>query len=90
MLTWKSSRFCVQVLTEKRRLGSRDGPPHLVYVVALHAAVDAEAVTKMLRGEGSGGVVRQEQSVSGVNDSFSMVLPRFKQRFIILRQNPGS
>ncbi|XP_062328893.1 pre-rRNA-processing protein TSR1 homolog isoform X1 [Osmerus eperlanus] len=77
-----------QVLTEKRRLGSRDGPPHLVSVVALHAAVDAEAVTKMLRGEGSGGVVRQEQSVSGVNDSFSMVLPRFKQRFIFLRPNP--
>uniref|UniRef100_A0A8C7GYM2 Pre-rRNA-processing protein TSR1 homolog n=1 Tax=Oncorhynchus kisutch TaxID=8019 RepID=A0A8C7GYM2_ONCKI len=40
------------VLTEKRRLGSRDGPPHLVAVVALHAGVDAEAVTRLLRCEG--------------------------------------
>jgi len=72
------------VLTEKRRLGSRDGPPHLVAVVALHAGVDAGAITKLLRGEGAGGVVHQERCIAGVSDSFGMILPRFKQRFTFL------
>ncbi|XP_028276445.1 pre-rRNA-processing protein TSR1 homolog [Parambassis ranga] len=75
------------VLTEKRRLGSRDGPPHLVAVVSLHAVVDAEAITKLLRREGAGGVVHQEQCVSGVSDSFGLILPRFKQRFTFLSQS---
>lgn len=72
------------VLTEKRRLGSRDGPPHLVAVVALHAGVDAGAITKLLRGEGAGGVVHQERCIAGVSDSFGLILPRFKQRFTFL------
>ncbi|XP_070685817.1 pre-rRNA-processing protein TSR1 homolog [Pempheris klunzingeri] len=75
------------VLTEKRRLGSRDGPPHLVAVVALHAGVDASAVTKLLRGEDAGGVIHQEQCISGISDSFGLILPRFKQRFIFLSQS---
>ncbi|KAM4566344.1 pre-rRNA-processing protein TSR1 homolog [Odontesthes bonariensis] len=75
------------VLTEKRRLGSRDGPPHLVAVVSLHAGVDAGAITKLLRGEGAGGVVQQEQCITGVSDSFGLILPRFKQRFIFLTQS---
>ncbi|XP_051933421.1 pre-rRNA-processing protein TSR1 homolog [Hippocampus zosterae] len=73
------------VLTEKRRLGTRDGPPILVAVVPLHATVDAGVVTKLLRQEGAGGVVHQEQSVSGASDSFGLVVPRFKQRFTFLR-----
>ncbi|XP_041652748.1 pre-rRNA-processing protein TSR1 homolog [Cheilinus undulatus] len=75
------------VLTEKRRLGTRDGPPHLVAVLSLHAAVDAAAVTKLLRGEGAGGVVHQERCISGISDSFGLILPRFKQRFIFLSQS---
>uniref|UniRef100_A0A672SXQ9 Pre-rRNA-processing protein TSR1 homolog n=1 Tax=Sinocyclocheilus grahami TaxID=75366 RepID=A0A672SXQ9_SINGR len=73
------------VLTEKRKLGSRDGPPHLVAVIALHSGVDAGAVTKILRGEGVGGVVHEDQGVTGAKDSFGLVLPRFKQRFIFYR-----
>lgn len=73
------------VLTEKRKLGSRDGPPHLVAVIALHSRVDAGAVTKILRGEGVGGVVREDQGVTGAKDSFGLVLPRFKQRFTFYR-----
>ncbi|XP_024132626.1 pre-rRNA-processing protein TSR1 homolog [Oryzias melastigma] len=75
------------ILTEKRRLGSRDGPPHLVVVVSLHAGADASAVTKLLRQEGSGGVVQQEGCISGVSDSFGLILPRFKLRFIFLSQS---
>lgn len=77
------------MLTEKRKLGSRDGPPHLVVVIALHAGVDAGAVTKILRGEGVGGVVREDQGVTGAKDSFGLVLPRFKQRFIFYRPDSG-
>ncbi|XP_047246733.1 pre-rRNA-processing protein TSR1 homolog [Girardinichthys multiradiatus] len=76
-----------QVLTEKRRLGSRDGPPHLVAVVSLHANADAAAVTKLLRGEDAGGVVHQEECISGVRDSFGLILPRFKQRFTFFNQS---
>uniref|UniRef100_A0A672ZTI2 Pre-rRNA-processing protein TSR1 homolog n=1 Tax=Sphaeramia orbicularis TaxID=375764 RepID=A0A672ZTI2_9TELE len=75
------------VLTEKRRLGSREGPPHLVAVVSLHASVDASAITKLLRAEGAGGVVHQEQCITGVSDSFGLLLPRFKQRFTFLSQS---
>ncbi|XP_045930527.1 pre-rRNA-processing protein TSR1 homolog isoform X2 [Micropterus dolomieu] len=78
------------VLTEKRRLGSRDGPPHLVAVVSLHGAVDAGAVTKLLRGEGAGGVVHQERVISGISDSFGMILPRFKQRFTFLNHSTAN
>ncbi|KAG9265207.1 hypothetical protein AMEX_G21577 [Astyanax mexicanus] len=75
------------VLNEKRRLGSRDGPPHLVAVVSLHAAVDAGAVTQILRGEGIGGVLHEDQGVKGAKDSFGLVLPRFKQRFTFYRSD---
>ncbi|KAJ8369237.1 hypothetical protein SKAU_G00092650 [Synaphobranchus kaupii] len=75
------------VLTQKRSLGSRDGPPHLVAVVALHDGVDTEAVTRLLRGERAGGLVQEKAGVTGVPDSFGLVIPRFKQRFIFV--NPG-
>lgn len=81
--------FSFQVLTEKRRLGGRDGPPHLVAVVSLHTDVDASIVTKMLRRETVGGIVHQEQCVSGLGDSFGLILPRFKQRFTFLHQDTG-
>ncbi|XP_035241528.1 pre-rRNA-processing protein TSR1 homolog [Anguilla anguilla] len=75
------------VLTQKRSLGSRDGPPHLVVVVALHDGLNAEAVAHLLRGERAGGLVQEKAGVTGVPDSFGLVIPRFKQRFIFV--NPG-
>ncbi|XP_023660690.1 pre-rRNA-processing protein TSR1 homolog [Paramormyrops kingsleyae] len=74
-----------QVLTEKRKLGSRDGPPHLVAVVALHAEADARAVMKLLQGEDVGGLVHKKAGVETAGDSFGLVLPRFKQRFMFIR-----
>lgn len=79
----------LQVLTEKRRLGSRDGPPHLVAVVPLHDGVDAGAITKLIRREGGGGVVHKEQCISGLSDSFGLIVPRFKQRFTFLSHTTG-
>ncbi|XP_061915793.1 pre-rRNA-processing protein TSR1 homolog isoform X1 [Entelurus aequoreus] len=77
------------ILTEKRRLGSRDGPPHLVAVLSLHAGVHPSDVTKLLRREEAGGVVHQEKCISGVADSFGLAVPRFKQRFTFLNANTG-
>lgn len=57
--------------------------------MSLHAAVDAGAVTKLLREEGAGGVVHEERCISGISDSFGLILPRFKQRFTFLSQNTG-
>lgn len=79
-----------QVLSEKRRLGSRDGPPHLVVVVGLHSQVDAGAVTRLLRAEGIGGVLHEHQGITAERDSFGLVLPRFKQRFTFYRPDTSN
>ncbi|XP_036392546.1 pre-rRNA-processing protein TSR1 homolog [Megalops cyprinoides] len=73
------------VLTEKRRLGGRDGPPHLVAVVSLHTRADASAVTRFLRGERAGGLVQEKGGVAWASDSFGLLVPRFKQRFVFIR-----
>lgn len=78
------------MLSEKRRLGSRDGPPHLVAVIGLHALVDDAAVTQMLGAEGAGGVRHEHQDNKGNLYSFGLVLPRFKQRFTFCRPNTGN
>lgn len=78
------------MLTEKRKLGSRDGPPHLVAVIAVHAGVNAGAVTKILKGKGLDDIVYEDQGVSGAVDSFGLVLPRFKQRFTFYRPDTGN
>lgn len=57
--------------------------------MSLHANTDPGTVTKLLRGEGAGGVVHREQCISGVSDSFGLILPRFKQRFTFLNQSTG-
>lgn len=80
-----------QVLSEKRRLGSRDGPPHLVAVIGLHAQVDAAAVTRLLRADGIEGVLHQPQGDAVESqDSFGLVISRFKQRFTFYRPDTGN
>lgn len=61
----------------------------MVAVLSLHAGVDAAAVTKLLRGDAAGGVVHQERCVSGISDSFGLLLPRFKQRFTFISHSTG-
>lgn len=58
-------------------------------MVSLHAGADVGTVTKMLRRENVGGIVHQEQCVSGLGDSFGLIVPRFKQRFTFLHQDTG-
>ncbi|XP_033905116.3 pre-rRNA-processing protein TSR1 homolog [Acipenser ruthenus] len=71
------------VLTEKRQLGSKDGPPHLVAVITLHAGIDAQNALQLLRSAEMGSVYEG----AGGGDSFGLVLPRFKQRLVFIKPN---
>lgn len=82
--------FVFQALSEKRRLGSRDGPPHLVAVIGLHSQVDADAVTQLLRADELGGVLHEHQGITGEQRSFGLVIPRFKQRFTFYQPDTGN
>ncbi|XP_066551514.1 pre-rRNA-processing protein TSR1 homolog [Amia ocellicauda] len=73
------------VLSEKRKLGSKDGPPHLVAIIPLHAGIDAQGAMKLLQSDETGVVC---EGVAG-GTSFGVLLPRFKQRFIFLRPDPA-
>ncbi|XP_078536258.1 pre-rRNA-processing protein TSR1 homolog [Lissotriton helveticus] len=69
------------VLLEKRSLGSKDGPPHLVVIVPLHAAIDAQKALTLIQGQDS-IVIHQNEEVNG---SFAMISPRFKQRWFFVQ-----
>ncbi|KAK1157524.1 hypothetical protein AOXY_G25227 [Acipenser oxyrinchus oxyrinchus] len=71
------------VLTEKRQLGSKDGPPHLVAVIPLHAGINAQNALQLLRSAETGSVYEG----AGGGDSFGLVLPRFKQRLVFIKPN---
>ncbi|PIO23702.1 hypothetical protein AB205_0197490 [Aquarana catesbeiana] len=72
-----------KVLSEKRHLGSKDGPPHLVVLVALHS----RAVTKNLLDliQINEGDILQE--VDGQSCSFALVCPKQKQRWCFVEAN---
>ncbi|XP_006011048.1 pre-rRNA-processing protein TSR1 homolog [Latimeria chalumnae] len=65
------------ILMEKRNLGSKDGPPHLVVVIPLHAGINSQSALKLLQNKESAIVY---EAAHGGN-SFGLVLPRFKHRF---------
>ncbi|XP_077336712.1 pre-rRNA-processing protein TSR1 homolog isoform X1 [Lithobates pipiens] len=71
------------VLSEKRHLGSKDGPPHLVVLVALHS----RAITKNLLDliQINDGDILQE--VDGKSCSFALVCPKQKQRWCFVEAN---
>ncbi|NXI33241.1 TSR1 protein, partial [Sterrhoptilus dennistouni] len=65
------------VLAEKRSLGSRDGPPHLVVVVLLHSRAAAHDSLRLLQSQDS-VVVRADEGTAG---GFALLCPRLKQRW---------
>ncbi|XP_075052781.1 pre-rRNA-processing protein TSR1 homolog [Mixophyes fleayi] len=71
------------VLAEKRNLGSKDGPPHLVVVVALHAAVVSSSLLNLLQSN-EGDVLHADDSQSG---KFALVCPKLKQRWCFVQAN---
>ncbi|NXU83337.1 TSR1 protein, partial [Xiphorhynchus elegans] len=73
------------VLAEKRSLGSRDGPPHLVAVVPLHSRAAAHDTLRLLQSQDSAIVRAGEGGVGG----FALLCPRLKQRWRFVTAQAG-
>ncbi|XP_078404437.1 pre-rRNA-processing protein TSR1 homolog [Cetorhinus maximus] len=73
------------VLTEKRILGSKEGPPHLVGVIVLHSGTSAHHVLRLIQSDVTSSVYSHDES----GERFGLVCPRFKQRFHFIRVNAG-
>lgn len=80
-----SHSFLLQVLAEKRSLGSRDGPPHLVAVIPLHGGISAQGALRLIRSDEAASVFNSDES----GESFGLVSSRFKRRFYFIRVNAG-
>lgn len=76
---------CPQVLAEKRSLGSRDGPPHLVVVVLLHSRAAAHDSLRLLQSQDS-AIVRADEGTAG---GFVLLCPRLKQRWRFVTAQAG-
>ncbi|XP_077150607.1 pre-rRNA-processing protein TSR1 homolog [Ranitomeya variabilis] len=70
------------VLTEKRNLGSKDGPPHLVAVVPLHADVVTDGLVNLVQGN-VGDILHED----GSTGKFALVCPKLKQRWRFVKAN---
>ncbi|XP_044139831.1 pre-rRNA-processing protein TSR1 homolog [Bufo gargarizans] len=73
------------VLTEKRNLGSKDGPPHLVVVVPLHASVVMGSLLNLVQSN-EGYILHEDDAKSG---KFALVCPKMKQRWRFVQANTG-
>ncbi|XP_039419060.1 pre-rRNA-processing protein TSR1 homolog [Corvus cornix cornix] len=73
------------VLAEKRNLGSRDGPPHLVVVLLLHSRAAAHDTLRLLQSQDS-AVVRADEGRAG---GFALLCPRLKQRWRFVTAQAG-
>uniref|UniRef100_A0A8D0GIX9 Pre-rRNA-processing protein TSR1 homolog n=1 Tax=Sphenodon punctatus TaxID=8508 RepID=A0A8D0GIX9_SPHPU len=74
------------VLAEKRSLGSKDGPPHLVAVVPLHAGVATQSAVQLLQSDVAAVVRQGEPGPQG----FALLCPRSKQRWCFVAANTGN
>ncbi|XP_010140436.1 PREDICTED: pre-rRNA-processing protein TSR1 homolog, partial [Buceros rhinoceros silvestris] len=74
------------VLAEKRSLGSKDGPPHLVVLVPLHSRAAAHDTLRLLQSQDS-AVVRLDEGRAG---GFVLLCPRLKQRWRFSSSGNGS
>lgn len=77
--------YHLQVLTEKRHLGSKDGPPHLVVLVALHSRAITKNLLDLIQVN-EGGIL---QEVDGKSCSFALICPKQKQRWCFIEANKG-
>ncbi|KGL79880.1 Pre-rRNA-processing protein TSR1, partial [Tinamus guttatus] len=66
-----------QVLAEKRNLGGKDGPPHLVAVVPLHGAAAVPDALRLLQSQDGAAVRSSDGGAAG----FVLLCPRLKQRW---------
>ncbi|XP_060703903.1 pre-rRNA-processing protein TSR1 homolog isoform X2 [Hemiscyllium ocellatum] len=73
------------VLAEKRSLGTKEGPPHLVGVIVLHSGTSGADVMRLIRSDETSSVYDLNRS----GEQFGLICPRFKQRFSFIRVNSG-
>ncbi|NXG38496.1 TSR1 protein, partial [Dromaius novaehollandiae] len=73
------------VLAEKRSLGSKDGPPHLVVVVPLHGGAAVHDTLRLLQSQDS-AIVRVDEGRAG---GFALLCPRLKQRWRFVAAQAG-
>lgn len=73
------------MLAEKRSLGSRDGPPHLVVLVPLHSRAAAHNTLRLLQSQDS-AVVRVDEGRAG---GFAVLCHRLKQRWRFVTAQAG-
>ncbi|NXI84533.1 TSR1 protein, partial [Rhipidura dahli] len=73
------------VLAEKRSLGSRDGPPHLVVLVLLHSRAAAHGPLRLLQSQDS-AICRADEGTAG---GFALLCPRLKQRWRFVTAQAG-
>uniref|UniRef100_A0A8C5MWA9 Pre-rRNA-processing protein TSR1 homolog n=1 Tax=Leptobrachium leishanense TaxID=445787 RepID=A0A8C5MWA9_9ANUR len=71
------------VLTEKRKLGSKDGAPHLVVVVPLHGDIGTSSLLKLVQSS-EDVVVHEDNQKSGL---FTLVSSKLKQRWCFVQAN---
>uniref|UniRef100_A0A8D2JRK2 Pre-rRNA-processing protein TSR1 homolog n=1 Tax=Sciurus vulgaris TaxID=55149 RepID=A0A8D2JRK2_SCIVU len=74
------------VLAEKRQLGSKDGPPHQVLVVALHNRISLPEAFRLLQDRDMGTVHLNEW---GSTYSFMLLCPRLKHRWFFTSAKRG-
>uniref|UniRef100_A0A8C9QCH3 Pre-rRNA-processing protein TSR1 homolog n=1 Tax=Spermophilus dauricus TaxID=99837 RepID=A0A8C9QCH3_SPEDA len=74
------------VLAEKRQLGSKDGPPHQVLVVALHNRISLSEAFRLLQDRDMGTMHVNEW---GSTYSFMLLCPRLKHRWFFTSARPG-
>ncbi|XP_048375425.1 pre-rRNA-processing protein TSR1 homolog [Sphaerodactylus townsendi] len=74
------------VLAEKRNLGHKGGPPHLVVVVPLHANVDSQSVLHLFQSNEASVVCQAERGFPG----FVFQCPRSKLRWQFVVADRGN
>ncbi|XP_034286638.1 pre-rRNA-processing protein TSR1 homolog [Pantherophis guttatus] len=74
------------VLEEKRNLGRKDGPPHLMVLVPLHAQIDPQAALNLFRSNQDSVVFPAKGGPPG----FALLCPRSKLRWRFVVADAGS
>ncbi|XP_063167634.1 pre-rRNA-processing protein TSR1 homolog [Candoia aspera] len=74
------------VLEEKRNLGRKDGPPHLVVLVPLHAAVDPRTALDLFQSTEASVVL----PANGGPPGFALLCPRSKLRWRFIVADAGN
>ncbi|XP_072834951.2 pre-rRNA-processing protein TSR1 homolog [Pogona vitticeps] len=74
------------VLEEKRKLGRRDAPPHLVVVVPLHSNVTPQSALSLFRSSKASAVYQTETGPPG----FALLCPRSKLRWRFVVADTGN